>query len=508
MKFIFTLAADFFLLLHNYRSSFLTNTCIKIVIAITFISFSDYSIACTGFAVKNNNHAIACFNFDFQFGNGQICINKRNVERQRFLIYAEKPVQWISKYGSITFNLAGVNFPHDGMNEAGLVVLSMGLDETKFQKPDVRPAIDENGWIQYQLDNASTINEVIENMNKIRISSRSIGDSHFLIADSAGNAIVIEYINGEEIIYKEGNLPFPILANDTYPNMLSYLKQQKEYGGVKEDKFHVSSSCSRFEYVAYSLHEFNLSSESLTNNAFRVLNDIKQKNTQYQVVYDLTYKCINYKSHNSNEIKTVKLAEMDFDCDSPVFSTAIQSSHSGNIKNYFTEYDSYHCKENLIEFNKNSYEYLPDDVLSEIADSPVKLRCLDKKASAGKENNRLISDLIVSLKQPDEKNVIVPYNINKNVMLDFEIILNRISKDDHNFIIEVPYSSDFIPGNNVFITPNPVTIVKGCKTTKVKIILISERIKKGIEGQLIVKLIGGKIKVGDSNQFSMSVRKE
>jgi penicillin V acylase-like amidase (Ntn superfamily) len=374
-----------------------------LIIVIIVLSFYGYNFACTGFSIKNDNRIVACFNFDFQFGAGHIYINKRNVERRRYLLYAESPIQWISKYGSITFNIAGVNLPHDGMNEAGLVVLSMGLDDTKFPNPDNRYAIDENGWIQYQLDNSANIDEVIKNMKNIRISSRSIGDSHFLIVDSTGNSLIIEYINEEEKIYTGKNLPFPLLANDTYSNMLTYLKQQKEFGGLKEDKFRVGSSCSRFTYIAKRLREYNPSSESELDFAFGILNDVKQSNTQYQVIYDIANRSINYKSHNSNDVKRIRFDEINFDCDMPILMTDIQSSFIGDIKKDFLEYDPQRCKKELIEFNKKTFEYLPNDVLFEIADSPTRSKCINNGLKASDKNNINMSDLTASLKQPKEK---------------------------------------------------------------------------------------------------------
>ena len=56
-------------------------------------------------------------------------MNKRNVERNRYLLLAEKPVKWISKYGSITVNLWGKDWPHSGINEAGLVVQCLGSQD-------------------------------------------------------------------------------------------------------------------------------------------------------------------------------------------------------------------------------------------------------------------------------------------------------------------------------------------------------------------------------------------
>ena len=62
-----------------------------------------------------------------------------------------------------------------GMNEAGLVVETMMLEETEYPSPDSRPGIEILQWIQYQLDNFSTIEEVIASHSQIRI--REYGDA-------------------------------------------------------------------------------------------------------------------------------------------------------------------------------------------------------------------------------------------------------------------------------------------------------------------------------------------
>ena len=51
--------------------------------------------------------------------------------------------------------------PFDGINEAGLVVEVLLLPETVYPEPDARPTVSLLQWVQYQLDNFSTTDEVI-----------------------------------------------------------------------------------------------------------------------------------------------------------------------------------------------------------------------------------------------------------------------------------------------------------------------------------------------------------
>src|SRR6185436_5175860 len=80
-----------------------------------------------------------------------------------------KTISWVSKYGSITFNQYGKEFPTAGMNEKGLVVELMWLDGTHYPQKDQRPSVDVLQWIQYELDNSATVEQVIKTDATLRI---------------------------------------------------------------------------------------------------------------------------------------------------------------------------------------------------------------------------------------------------------------------------------------------------------------------------------------------------
>ncbi len=109
-------------------------------------------------------------NYDWVTETGMVNTNLRGVLKSAFEIEKGKKLQWVSKYGSITFNQYGKEFPTGGMNEKGLVVELMWLSESQFPKPDERPALDVLQWIQYQLDNCTNIEEVEATDKVIRIN--------------------------------------------------------------------------------------------------------------------------------------------------------------------------------------------------------------------------------------------------------------------------------------------------------------------------------------------------
>ena len=142
--------------------------------------------------LKDSTHLVYGRNFDWDIGSGFIVINKKGIVKQAFVQPPNKPAKWISKYGSITFNQIGVDAPMGGMNEKGLVIAQMGLFESEFPKTDDKYVVGGLEWIQYQLDNSSTLSEVIENNKKIRIVF-NIVPVHYFICDNLGNVGIVEY---------------------------------------------------------------------------------------------------------------------------------------------------------------------------------------------------------------------------------------------------------------------------------------------------------------------------
>jgi len=94
----------------------------------------NVSQSCTTFCLDNNDKPIFGKNQDSSNNDlttlkkrkGLMIVNKRGVSKTAMENFKEpgvgQPVSWISKFGSVTFNRVGREFPFGGMNEAGLVV--------------------------------------------------------------------------------------------------------------------------------------------------------------------------------------------------------------------------------------------------------------------------------------------------------------------------------------------------------------------------------------------------
>src|SRR6187402_2640162 len=158
----------------------------KKIIALLFILLPiSFSYACTTFFINKNGQLVFGRNYDWVTGAGMICTNLKGLSKTSMQTENGETISWVSKYGSISFNQYGKEFPTGGMNEKGLVVELMWLDGTQYPASDDRPAVGVLQWIQYQLDNASTTAEVIGSDKIIRINDKAT-PIHYLVADATG----------------------------------------------------------------------------------------------------------------------------------------------------------------------------------------------------------------------------------------------------------------------------------------------------------------------------------
>ena len=179
------------------------------------------SQACSSFCLDNSDHCVFGTNLDHQIDIGLVVINKRNVLKTAWDPSTKgEYARWISKYGSVAFDFAGYQQVWSGMNEAGLMISPMSLAETKNPHPDERPPLVSSFWAQYQLDNHSTIEEVLASDSYVRITENV---DHFFVCDRSGECAVIEFLEGEMVAYTGESLPVQVLTNSTYEDSLKAL---------------------------------------------------------------------------------------------------------------------------------------------------------------------------------------------------------------------------------------------------------------------------------------------
>lgn len=169
--------------------------------------------ACTAFQYTVNGDLFLAKNYDFAMGEGMLLVNARGMAKQS--VGVTQPMDWVSRFGSVTYNQFGREMPIGGMNEAGLIVELLWLDETQYPKPDARKELQVLQWVQYQLDTAKTVEQVIASDAAVRIVDGA-GRVHFIVADPSGKVAVLELLNGTLHVFEGDKLPIPAVANDLY----------------------------------------------------------------------------------------------------------------------------------------------------------------------------------------------------------------------------------------------------------------------------------------------------
>ncbi|HKO82487.1 MAG TPA: linear amide C-N hydrolase [Chitinophagaceae bacterium] len=305
----------------------------KLISLAPFLLLITAGHTCTTFFIHHNGKMVFGRNYDWMADAGMVCTNQRGLSKTSMKTEDGKTISWVSQYGSISFNQYGKEFPTGGMNEKGLVVELMWLDETIFPKPDERPAIGVLQWIQYQLDNCATIEEVIATDKTVRIVSKGT-PLHYLVADAKGNAATIEFLNGKMVVHKGSELPMPVLTNDTYERSVKSNANGESAGDNSLERF--ATACKMIQ--EYKVHT---QEKSLVDQSFAILNKVSQGDyTKWSIVYDITDKKIYFKTNKFQQVRSISFSSFNFSCDNVSKIADMNGPEQGDLSSYFVDYSS------------------------------------------------------------------------------------------------------------------------------------------------------------------------
>lgn len=261
---------------------------------------------CTFLHYKNGNIHLIGKNYDVPSPcYGLVFWNPAGIEKIALIKPPEEPVKWTSKYGNITFNQVGRDFPASGMNEKGLVVEQTTLWNTIFPDRDNRKAIKELQLIQYLLDVCQSTKEVLEYIENVRVS-QEMAKLQYIISDSSGYICLVEFIVGEMKVYSNNNFAYKTITNDMIETSVDYLKTHIGFGGMKP-----------IQYSKYSMDRYVVTVDALQKslisgiipNAFELLDASKYEDTQWQIVYDINALSIKWRTTSNYSIKELYLSE-------------------------------------------------------------------------------------------------------------------------------------------------------------------------------------------------------
>lgn len=350
------------------------------------ISLFALALLCLGFAVRE---AAACTtfclsqgegqgrelvfgkNYDWSIGHGLLIANRRGVAKTALLEPSDRPVSWVSRYGSVTFNQYGRELPMGGMNEAGLVVEVMWLDDTVWPAPDKRPAIGGLEWIQYQLDRFERTADVVRAAGELRVISDA--EIHWLVCDATSDCATIESLKGEMVVHHGKDLPVPALTNHTYETSLEYLQRKQTAGQTTQGP----GSLDRFARAASLLSVDKSARQPSVRRAFEILDSVAQGSyTQWSIVYDMRAKRVHFKTRTNPKVRWFDLRAFDFSCGAPTRVLDVDKGE-GDLTRLFTPY-RVEDNRRLVERSFRDTDFLrgtPPEVLESLIRHPQTMSC-------------------------------------------------------------------------------------------------------------------------------------
>ncbi len=336
-------------------------------------SISQTGQACTTFCLDRDGNLLYGKNYDWNVDDGLVILNKSRVSKTALPDSSSQPGQWTSKYGSVSFNQYGRELPSGGMNEAGLVIEVMWLNQTEYPTADSRPVIGTLQWIQYQLDNFSTVKEVIDSDSRIRV--RGTAKVHYLVCDKRGNCVTIEFIDGKLVYHIKETLPLKTLANSPYAKSIGFFHEQEESampGG--------NGSLQRFVRASNLVKSYNPeTSKPAVDYAFDILENVAQgDHTKWSIVYDIPNRRIYFGTFANPKTRYVDLQSLDFSCDTAVKVLDINADLSGNISEHFIDYTT-RINRDLIgnAYGKTTFlQGIPAEILDRLSRYPESTTCL------------------------------------------------------------------------------------------------------------------------------------
>jgi len=305
------------------------------------VTCSVQSKACSAFLLTGKEYNVVGFNENWKTMPGMIVINKRDVLKRNIswqnltTDQTQADKQWTSKFGSVTFNLLGYDFPCYGVNEKGLFLVELYLEETTRVYHPKQPDMFWAQWIQYQLDHYKTVKEVVDHLNdgpNIDWWPNAAG-SHFFLTDAKGNAATIALLNGKYTVLTHKEMPMPLLCNNQYQKDLAAAKKFDFLGGnIKFDPDQNKNWEDRYNRAYYMLKNYTYDQKPV-DYAWNILNSIHPG--EWQTIIDTKNMNLYFRSDLKKEVKTIDISKLDFSKNATIKYLDIHTDEKGIVNASF-----------------------------------------------------------------------------------------------------------------------------------------------------------------------------
>lgn len=209
-------------------------------------------------------------------GHTAIAMNnppKMNVNSTGDIHFLDKLVNLSLPYGSV-----------DGINEHGVAIAILSSTKVSYPKKSRQITISDFAITRLILDKASSVDEAIELIRPFNLFGYPVESFHFIVADSLGNAAIIEYVNGELVVTTNEKNYIVITNTLIYNNERNVMRKCDRYKNINE--------------------VLNRSNGIITEkDALGLLEINKAKNQEvWSSVFNLTQRKMIIKFHNDDNI--------------------------------------------------------------------------------------------------------------------------------------------------------------------------------------------------------------
>ena len=263
-----------------------------VLFGILNLSHGSEVVACSAVAVGNPVvDLLVGGNFDWRARGGMIFLSPRGqVKTSSFAVQREeksgasKPEKvsrrgtfsWKSQYASMTLSQFGRDYPMQGVNEQGLVGFVL-MGPADYAEQGTKGSVTENLWLQAQLDQYSTVQEVEDHIFDLGIKKIS-ARLHWLLCDGSGECITVEFRNGVPQIHRGQALTGRLLTNSGVLESWDYFLRWRESGVPLPLGY---DSFARYSRLAWHL------SEAKPWGVLDALNDVALEGfTAWQSIFD------------------------------------------------------------------------------------------------------------------------------------------------------------------------------------------------------------------------------
>ncbi|WP_372717558.1 linear amide C-N hydrolase [Novipirellula sp.] len=288
--------------------------------------------ACTVMRFSFDGRVVVARNHDWGFGEGLVVVNPRGIQKQA--ISPVQPAKWVSTYGSVSFVQFGREIPFAGMNEHGLTVDLLQLNQAEF--PVIQPgkhSVNVVQWVQYQLDTAATVADVIASLEKIYPTPMvpSIERVHYFVTDASGDVATIEFLDGKPNVHRSNEIQDCALANSTCIDSRDAFRQQR-WRNNSERRYYQA-------VCQVQLAQEKVTPADAIEYARQSLSKVDQPGlTQWSIVYEPAEKRISFSTRVAKKIRSLDLDDLDFDPASDAMTVDVNKDVAGDLIPHLKKY--------------------------------------------------------------------------------------------------------------------------------------------------------------------------